>query len=64
MIPDQVGIHGEVGGQIISEELAVETLKDRWITRLWVWMIILVRTGPKWRQEAERNRLSSLGWGW
>lgn len=31
MIHDQVGIHGEEGG-LISEELAVETLKGRWIT--------------------------------
>lgn len=63
MIHDQVGIHGEEGG-LISEELAVETLKGRWITQLWLRMVILVRTGPQWHQEGERNRLSSLGWGW
>lgn len=32
MIHDQVGIHGEEGGLISEEELAVETLKGRWIT--------------------------------
>ena len=64
LIRNHVGIHVEGGGQIIGEQLAVETLKGRWITRLWVWVVILVRTGPQWCQEAERNRLSSLGWGW
>ena len=64
LIHNHVGIHVDGGGQIIGEQLAVETLKGRWITRLWVWVVILVRTGPQWCQEAERTRLSSLGWGW